>query len=202
MKKSRKLGIVFTAVIMLTLMVTTVAIAGRMRYLSVDVTQTTTTGGKLGGNQLSDVTRVEAKKSGSVIIHNFTLLDAEGVLAGLGNLAVTVELKAEGQTKGNIMCTNHGQQLVDAQPRKFDAVEFTLIPSKKFDKNGSTSFDVTIEDFTSQLSPEQFCPNNNWTAEIEGFEWLSATVISTQPDGQVITASFNCAGSTQCVQEN
>lgn len=189
---------------MLTLTVTTAAIAGRMRFLSVNVAETSTdsTGGNFGGgNKLPDVIRVEAKGSGSgsVTIDGYTILATDGVLVGLGNQDVTVTIDGKATATG-VNCTNHGRQLVDAQPREFDGVESQDIPSEEFDKNGSTSFYVPIENITSHLSSDQFCPNKNWSAEILGFKWVKATITATQPDGQVITATFERDEHDQWVQ--
>jgi hypothetical protein len=134
----------------------------------------------------------EASGPGSVTIENFKTLFAHGFLTGLGNLDVVVELTATAETVGDVTCTNHGQQLVDAQPRKISTTSVLFIPSQDFDKNGSTSFNVPTE-LIPQLSADQFCPNNNWSAEIEGLVWRGlVTVTASQPDGQIITADFNC----------
>jgi len=196
--------IILLSVLMLLILMTTTVLAARMKLLDVTLSteETSSTGGG-PRKEIIDIIPFEAASKGKVIIMNdLKPLFAGGRAAGLGTLDLTVKLEATATTVGDIICTNHGQQTVEAQPREFKLVSIQVIPSKDFDKNGSVLFSLASGEPTSQLSSGQLCPNDNWTAKIN-LAWTEGTVTATLPDGQSDTVNFTCPlpdaeGNTTC----
>ncbi len=133
-----------------------------------------------------------AKSGGTVNIINISPLISDGDLTGLGKTDATVGLKATAIIQG-VTCTNNGQQLVDAHPKKITIDNIQVIPSKSIDKNGRASFTLsTGQTQISQLSSTLFCPNKNWTATIDKLYWRGPAILTASQPDQTITLNFNC----------
>jgi hypothetical protein len=141
---------------------------------------------------LSDIPTIKAGGFGSVTVANVSSLEGAGDLTGLGSTDASVSLEATAIVEG-ITCTNHGQQLVEAQPRTISLKNIKFIPRKDITKNGRASFSVTTsEDQVIILPPSLFCPNDNWDVTINQLLWRgTATLTAIQPD-QTLTLKFDC----------
>jgi hypothetical protein len=88
-------------------------------------------------------------------------------LGGVGNTNATALLT--GTYTGDVLCTNHGRQRVEAQDTTFES---STGPTTLRSKNGRMDVpELSLDPVpTAETNP---CPNNNWTFVVENLQLLS-----------------------------
>jgi hypothetical protein len=117
-----------------------------------------------------------------------------GVLAGLGNADVQIDLSVSGSALYE--CQNPGGNLVPGQNKVLEgpATSTTSIPASEI-KNGNLSFTTNPAVLTAAPTVPAAvagCPNDNWLGVNPTLTLTSIELVISQPPGTVI---FDCTAS-------
>lgn len=114
-------------------------------------------------------------------------LEAEGLLSGLGEGDVVVNLDTTGFADST--CTNPGSgvhQPAGQNPAPTTGSGTQTIPNPQ-NKNGNTPFDVFTTPPVTPVSGAPGCPNPNWIQDINDVEFATATITVEQAGQLVLT---------------
>jgi hypothetical protein len=115
-----------------------------------------------------------------------TTLNAQGTIAGLGNLDTVVIVSAQGVP--TVTCTNQGGTQAPGQNPGIS----TFTGAQQIDSsdiNGNINFNVTSAEPQAPTPKQAGCPNNKtWTASVTDVDFSSATITFFQGEGCAINS--------------
>jgi hypothetical protein len=149
---------------------------------------------------IATASSVHFKHGSPQAFDNGLTLTMSGILAGLGNGDLVVNLSATADP--TTVCANQGGNEAPGQnPGAITVTGSVAIPGSAI-KNGNAPFIVTTDPPSQPTAEQAGCPNDNWTASITDMKFTSATltVLQQQADGsflEVLSVTFTFSPPTE-----